>query len=146
MSETRRNSPCENWLAKCLGPLARKSQFATAHCRLTILGNAGPTSRARNNCSVGRRQSPSMKESKKPSITLRSDMITVAGRWFKPRIWNDVPCKLLHVQEKVYEFEQVPSNEKDDVIKRLAIVNLERNQCIDKLDQEFRASIEHLRN
>ena len=58
----------------------------------------------------------------------------------------EVNCKLWHVQEKVYEFEQVPSNEKDDVIKRLAIVNLERNQCIDKLDQEFRASIEHLRN
>lgn len=47
-------------------------------------------------------------------------------------------CKLWHVQEKVYEFESIPMEEKDGVIKELAIVNLERNQCIDKLDQQFR--------
>jgi hypothetical protein len=48
-----------------------------------------------------------------------------------------VNCRLWHVQEKVYEFEQVPMAEKDEVVKQLAIVNLERNQCIDRLDQEF---------
>jgi hypothetical protein len=48
-----------------------------------------------------------------------------------------VNCRLWHVQERVYEFEQVPAEEKDGVIKELAIVNLERNQCIDRLDQEF---------
>jgi hypothetical protein len=53
-------------------------------------------------------------------------------------------CRLWHVQEKVYEFEKVPIAEKDDVIKQLAIVNLERNQCIDRLDEEFRKSIEQL--
>jgi hypothetical protein len=47
-------------------------------------------------------------------------------------------CKLWHVQEKVYEFESIPMEQKDGVIKELAIVNLERNQCIDKLDQQFR--------
>jgi hypothetical protein len=47
-------------------------------------------------------------------------------------------CKLWHVQEKVYEFESIPMDQKDGVIKELAIVNLERNQCIDKLDQQFR--------
>ena len=46
-------------------------------------------------------------------------------------------CRLWHVQEKVYEFEQIPPDEKDGVIKQLAIVNLERNQCIDRIDQEF---------
>ena len=58
----------------------------------------------------------------------------------------EVNCKLWHIQERVYEFENVPPQQKDAVIKELAIVNLERNQCIDKLDQEFRGSIEHLRN
>jgi hypothetical protein len=48
-----------------------------------------------------------------------------------------VNCRLWHVQEKVYEFENVPVDQKDEVIKQLAIINLERNQCIDKLDQEF---------
>ena len=48
-----------------------------------------------------------------------------------------VNCRLWHVQEKVYEFEQVPMDQKDEVVKQLAIVNLERNQCIDRLDQEF---------
>ena len=47
-------------------------------------------------------------------------------------------CKLWHVQEKVYEFEAIPVDEKDAVIKELAIVNLERNQCMDQLDQQFR--------
>lgn len=50
-------------------------------------------------------------------------------------------CKLWHVQEKVYEFEQIPVAQKDDVIKELAVVNLERNQCIDRLDQEFQRSV-----
>ncbi len=54
-------------------------------------------------------------------------------------------CKLWHVQEKVYEFEKVPMSEKDNLIKQLAIVNLERNQCIDKLDEQFYKSIEQLR-
>ena len=54
-------------------------------------------------------------------------------------------CKLWHVQEKVYEFEAVPATEKDAVIKDLAIVNLERNHSIDKLDEEFRRLVEQVR-
>jgi hypothetical protein len=50
-------------------------------------------------------------------------------------------CKLWHVQEKVYEFEQIPAAQKDGVIRELAVVNLERNQCIDRLDQEFQRSV-----
>jgi len=50
-------------------------------------------------------------------------------------------CKLWHVQEKVYEFEQIPVAQKDEVIKELAVVNLERNQCIDRLDQEFQRCV-----
>lgn len=53
-----------------------------------------------------------------------------------------VDCRLWHVQEKVYEFEQVPMDQKDELVKQLAIVNLERNQCIDRLDEEFRKAIE----
>lgn len=45
--------------------------------------------------------------------------------------------KLWHVQETVYDFESVPAEEKDNVIKELAIVNLERNNCIDELDRAF---------
>jgi len=58
----------------------------------------------------------------------------------------EVNCRLWHVQETVYDFEQVPVNEKDAVIKQLAIVNLQRNQCIDKLDQKFRDAIEQLQS
>lgn len=46
-------------------------------------------------------------------------------------------CDLWHVQEKVYEFEIVPANEKDSVVKDLAILNLERNKCIDEIDRTF---------
>ena len=58
----------------------------------------------------------------------------------------DVNCKLWHVQEKVYEFEEVPIDQKDPVVKELAILNLERNKCIDQLDSMFRKFIETSRN
>jgi len=55
-----------------------------------------------------------------------------------------VNCNLWHVQEKVYDFEKIPVEEKDAVVKQLAILNLERNECIDKLDLQFRSLIEPL--
>jgi hypothetical protein len=58
----------------------------------------------------------------------------------------DTVCKLWHVQEKVYEFEAIPVAQKDGVIKELAIVNLERNQCIDRLDEQFRRAVQEIRS
>ncbi|MFV0607072.1 MAG: hypothetical protein ACK5NK_14660 [Niabella sp.] len=49
-----------------------------------------------------------------------------------------INCDLWHEQEKVYEFEKVGSEEKDNVVKRLAILNLERNNCIDLIDNGFK--------
>lgn len=49
----------------------------------------------------------------------------------------DVNCKLWHEQEKVYEFEKVPVEEKNKVVKQLAILNLERNKCIDAINELF---------
>ncbi len=49
----------------------------------------------------------------------------------------DVNCQLWHEQEKVYEFEQVPMEEKDLVVKQLAILNLQRNKCIDAINIMF---------
>jgi hypothetical protein len=48
-----------------------------------------------------------------------------------------VNCKLWHEQEKVYEFETIPVERKDQVVKQLALLNLERNQCIDQIDRLF---------
>ncbi len=53
----------------------------------------------------------------------------------------DVNCKLWHEQEKVYDFELVPDNEKNNVVKQLALLNLERNKCIDEIDRQFALSI-----
>lgn len=50
----------------------------------------------------------------------------------------DVNCKLWHEQEKVYDFENVPVEEKNNVVKKLATLNLERNKCIDLINQQFR--------
>lgn len=50
----------------------------------------------------------------------------------------EVNCLLWHEQEKVYEFETVPAVEKDKVVKKLAILNLERNKCIDEIDSSLR--------
>jgi hypothetical protein len=49
----------------------------------------------------------------------------------------DANCRLWHEQEKVYEFEKVSGDEKDKVVKKLAILNLERNQCIDSINRQF---------
>jgi hypothetical protein len=49
----------------------------------------------------------------------------------------DVNCRVWHEQEKAYEFEKVPVNEKDKVVKNLAVLNLERNKCIDRINQLF---------
>jgi hypothetical protein len=55
-----------------------------------------------------------------------------------------VNCNLWHEQEKVYEFEKVPATEKDRVVKQLAILNLQRNKCIDGIDKNFQARVEQL--
>lgn len=49
----------------------------------------------------------------------------------------DVNCRLWHEQEKVYEFENVPAGDKDKVVKQLALLNLERNKCIDSINDQF---------
>lgn len=54
----------------------------------------------------------------------------------------EVNCKLWHEQEKVYEFEKVPLEEKDKVVKKLAVLNLERNKCIDEIDKTFKNLLE----
>jgi hypothetical protein len=46
----------------------------------------------------------------------------------------DVNCRLWHEQEKVYDFKNVPMEEKDKVVNRLAVLNLERNKCIDAIN------------
>jgi len=46
----------------------------------------------------------------------------------------DVNCRLWHEQEKVYEFKAVPVDEKDIVVNQLAKLNLERNKCIDAIN------------
>ncbi|MFT3946313.1 MAG: hypothetical protein QM763_05000 [Agriterribacter sp.] len=46
----------------------------------------------------------------------------------------DVNCRLWHEQEKVYEFEKVLPEQKDVVVKQLALLNLERNKCIDTIN------------
>ena len=53
----------------------------------------------------------------------------------------EINCDLWHEQEKVYEFQHVPAEEKDIVVKKLAILNLERNKCIDTINSVFASMI-----
>ncbi|BCM90844.1 hypothetical protein IAD21_02706 [Abditibacteriota bacterium] len=53
----------------------------------------------------------------------------------------DVNCQLWHEQEKVYAFESVPPEEKNAVVKQLAVLNLSRNRCIDEIDRQFSAVV-----
>ena len=53
----------------------------------------------------------------------------------------DVNCQLWHQQEKVYDFDKVAVNEKDHIVKQLAILNLKRNKCIDAIDKQLSALV-----
>ena len=52
-----------------------------------------------------------------------------------------VNCDLWHEQEKVYEFGKVAAEDKDAVVKQLAVLNLERNKCIDAIDRQFQSMV-----
>jgi hypothetical protein len=55
---------------------------------------------------------------------------------------SEVNCRLWHEQEKVYEFENVAAEEKNKVVKNLALMNLERNKCIDAVDKGFQEQVQ----
>ncbi len=57
---------------------------------------------------------------------------------------SEVNCKLWHEQEKGYEFERVEAAEKDRVVKALAVLNLERNKCIDAIDKGFQSQVRQI--
>ncbi len=46
----------------------------------------------------------------------------------------DINCTLWHEVEKGYDVINIPNDEKDKLINSLAVLNLERNKCIDKID------------
>lgn len=58
---------------------------------------------------------------------------------------SQVNCELWHEQEKVYDFEQVPADKKNEVVKKLAHLNLLRNKCIDRIDRNFKEYISHIK-
>jgi hypothetical protein len=49
----------------------------------------------------------------------------------------DVNCKLWHEVERGYDIVNVPASEKDNLVKMLAVLNLQRNKCIDAIDLQF---------
>ncbi len=56
-----------------------------------------------------------------------------------------INSQVWHVQEKVYDFENIPVEEKDQIINQLAIYNLDRNKCIDQIDLLFQQQIKEKR-
>ena len=50
-------------------------------------------------------------------------------------------CAVWHEQEKLYEFEKVPNEEKNKMMKQLAVLNLYRNKCIDTIDKKLQQLI-----
>ena len=58
----------------------------------------------------------------------------------------EVNCKLWHEVDKSYEIEKVPPDARDGIIKQLALLNLERTQCIDEIDRQLRAAVEQLQS
>jgi len=57
---------------------------------------------------------------------------------------TEVNCRLWHEVDKGYEIEKVPPDARDGIVKQLALLNLERSQCIDEIDRQLRAAVEQL--
>jgi hypothetical protein len=53
----------------------------------------------------------------------------------------DVNCRLWHEQEKVYDFEHVPDDQKGALMRQLAVLNLERNRCMETIDRNLLATV-----
>jgi hypothetical protein len=49
-----------------------------------------------------------------------------------------VNCELWHEVEKSYDIDRVPAEEKGVLVKRLAVLNLERNRCMEAIDDSLR--------
>ena len=48
-----------------------------------------------------------------------------------------INCQVWHEVEKTFDFESIPVEEKDKVVKQLNRLNLQRSQCIDLIDVQF---------
>jgi len=57
----------------------------------------------------------------------------------------DVNCKLWHEVDKGYNIENIPNEEKDQLVKSLAVLNLQRNKCIDEIDKLLQEKILSIR-
>lgn len=42
---------------------------------------------------------------------------------------------------EIYNFARIPAKAKDATIQRLAVLNLERNRCIEAIDELFREEV-----
>lgn len=50
----------------------------------------------------------------------------------------DANCDIWHLQEKLYNFENVPAGMKNIVVRKIAISNIKRTKCIDDINQQFK--------
>jgi hypothetical protein len=48
-----------------------------------------------------------------------------------------VNCELWHEVEKSYDIDRVPDEQKGVLVRRLAVLNLERNRCMEAIDEKF---------
>jgi hypothetical protein len=46
-------------------------------------------------------------------------------------------CELWHEVEKSYNIDNVPDSRKGALVKRLAVLNLERNRCMEAIDENL---------
>ena len=48
-----------------------------------------------------------------------------------------VNCELWHEVERSYDIDRVADEQKGALVKKLAVLNLERNRCIEAIDENF---------
>jgi hypothetical protein len=52
-----------------------------------------------------------------------------------------INCEIWHDVDKSYMADQIPADELSGLVKRLAVLNLHRNKCIDAINDQFKGQV-----
>jgi hypothetical protein len=53
----------------------------------------------------------------------------------------NINCDIWHLQERMYNFNKVPADKKDIVIRNISALNVQRGKCVDDINNQFKELI-----
>jgi len=72
------------------------------------------------------------------TVNVAIPIVSIAGTI---SVLATVNCDIWHQQEKIYNFAKLPAEQKDEAIHQIAVLNLQRNDCIHQIDKLFKEMV-----